>query len=88
MSDLTIREVAAMGGRARAKQLTRRERAAQAKRLNEARWAGKPPVTCPVCGSEERTVRALQAHRTTVHPGRRAGSTEAKRVLPKRVKKN
>lgn len=41
---LTVSEMAAMGGKARAKRLSKQARSASAKKAAEARWKKKPPT--------------------------------------------
>lgn len=73
---MTVAEAGRLGGKARARQLDAVRRSQIAAELSAARWAGKPPVACPVCGHPARSIRALQAHKRSVHPGQRAKPLE------------
>jgi len=51
-----------------------------AKAMAKARWAGKPPVKCPVCGMPHPSLRALAKHRM------KSPQCKTKRGRPKKKK--
>jgi hypothetical protein len=69
--DPLAEELGRRGGKARWKGTTKAQRKAASALALGYRWAGKPPVVCPVCGAEVRSQRALWEHRTSAHPGAR-----------------
>lgn len=50
------------------KKVPARKKRALGKKAAAVRWATKPALLCPVCGSQQRSIRALAAHRRSSAP--------------------